>query len=221
MEKVSPSTTRTSHSPKAAVYDIERGKLDKLRPYLWQTDTSVGLKSWGYIEGEEFRTPDSLVDDLVDITSKNGLMLLNIGPRADGSIPDQAQKVLLEIGKWLELNGEAIYGTRPWVIFGEGPTPVLTGGFTDRKQKSFTSEDIRFTSKGGTLYAIALEWPGKTLIIRSFGTDSKILDKRIASVKLLGSSERLKWKQDAGGLSVEFPKTKSGNYAHALRIETN
>jgi alpha-L-fucosidase len=210
-----------SFPEKAAVYDIERGKLDRMRPYLWQTDTSVGLKSWGYIEGEEFRTPDSLVDDLVDITSKNGLLLLNIGPRADGSIPDEAQRVLLEIGKWLEVNGEAIYATRPWKIFGEGPTPVLTGGFTDRKQKSLTSEDIRFTSKGSTLYAIALDWPEKTMNIRSLGTDSKIHDKRIASVKLLGSSEPLKWKQEAGGLRVEFPKTKPGDYAYALRIETN
>jgi len=209
-----------SFPEKAAVYDIERGKLDKLRPSLWQTDTSVGLKSWGYIEGEEFRTPDSLVDDLIDIVSKNGLLLLNIGPRADGSIPDQAQQLLLEIGRWLAVNGEAIYGSRPWKIFGEGPTPVLTGGFTDKKQKSFTAEDIRFTTKGNTLYAIALDWPGKTMTVKSFGVASKLLDKRIASVKLLGSRQRLKWEQEPDGLKVELPDIKPGDYAFVLRIET-
>jgi len=209
-----------SFPEKAAVYDIERGKLDKLRPSLWQTDTSVGLKSWGYIEGEEFRTPDSLVDDLIDIVSKNGLLLLNIGPRADGSIPDQAQQLLLEVGRWLAVNGEAIYGSRPWKIFGEGPTPVLTGGFTDKKQKSFTAEDIRFTTKGATLYAIALDWPGKTMTVKSFGVASKLLDKRIASVKLLGSRQRLKWEQEPDGLKVELPDIKPGDYAFVLRIET-
>jgi alpha-L-fucosidase len=205
---------------KVAVYDIERGKLDKLRPYLWQTDTSVGLKSWGYIEGEEFRTPDSLVDDLIDIVSKNGLLLLNIGPRPDGTIPEGAQKLLLDMGKWLAANGEAIYGSRPWKIFGEGPTPVLTGGFTDRKQKSFTAEDIRFTTKGNTLYAIALDWPGKSMTVKSFGTGSKLLDRSIDSVSLLGSTQPLKWKQESDGLKIELPESKPGDYAFVFRIKT-
>jgi alpha-L-fucosidase len=209
-----------SFPEKAAVYDIERGKLDKLRPYLWQTDTSVGLKSWSYVEGEEFRKPDSLVDDLVDIVSKNGVLLLNIGPKSDGTIPQEAQNVLLEIGKWLSTNGEAIYGTRPWKVFGEGPTQVLTGGFTDRKQKSFSPEDIRFTTKGTTLYAIALDWPGKQMTVKSFGTAGGMLDKKISSVKLLGSTKKLKWKQEAAGLVVELPEEKPCDFAFALKVET-
>ncbi len=200
---------------KTAVYDIERGKLDRLRPYLWQTDTSVGLKSWGWIEGEEFRSPDSLIDDLVDITSKNGVLLLNIGPRPDGVIPEQAQKLLLDIGKWLTVNGEAIYGTRPWKIFGEGPTEVLTGGFTDRKQKSFTGEDIRFTIKGKTIYAIALDWPGPSMLVKSIDPSIKV-----ASVSLLGSKSKLKWQQTPEGLSLDLPSEKPGDYAYAFKIDT-
>ncbi|WP_228486749.1 alpha-L-fucosidase [Paludibaculum fermentans] len=203
-----------SFPDKAAVLDIERGKLDATRPYVWQTDTSIGLKSWGYIDGEEFRTPDSLVDDIVDIVSKNGLLLLNIGPRPDGTIPDEAKNILLSIGKWLDTNGEAIYGTRPYKVFGEGPTQVLTGGFTDRKQKPFTGEDIRFTTKGSTLYAIALEWPGKTMTVKTIGADQKI-----KSVSLLGSNAKLKWSQTPQGLKVEMPDQKPGDFAFALKIQ--
>ncbi len=106
----------------AAVLDIERGQLDKPSPYFWQTDTSVSIKSWGYIENDTFRSPQSLIQQLVDIVSKNGCLLLNIGPKSDGTIPEQVQTILLDMGRWLSVNGESIYGTRPWTISGEGPT---------------------------------------------------------------------------------------------------
>ncbi len=202
---------------RTAVLDIERGKLDSTREMVWQTDTSISLKSWGYIDNDEFRSPDSLVDDLVDIVSKNGLLLLNIGPRADGTIPEQAQKSLIEIGKWLQLNGEAIYGTRPWKVFGEGPTQVLKGGFTDRKQKPFMAGDIRFTRKLSTLYAILLEWPGKEITIKSL-VPANLAGRRIASVSLLGYSGRLVWKAGAAGLTVSLPETKPGDYAYTLAV---
>ena len=199
---------------KTAVYDIERGKLDQLRPYVWQTDTSIGLKSWSYIEGETFRSANSLVDDLIDITSKNGLLLLNIGPRADGTIPDEVRTTLLDIGKWLGVNGEAIYGTRPYKVFGEGPTKVLTGGFTDSKQKDFTAADIRFTTKGNTLYAIALDWPAAPFTIASVDASRKV-----SSVTLLGSKEKVAFQQTPQGLKVTLPAAKSGNYAHVVKIQ--
>lgn len=202
-----------------AVLDIERGKLDKVRDQFWQTDTSVGLKSWGYIEGEKFRTADSLVDDLVDIVSKNGALLLNIGPRADGTIPDEVQTILLDIGRWLSVNGEAVYGTRPFEIYGEGPTEVLSGGFTDAKSKPFTGQDIRYTTKGKTLYMIALDWPGAELHAKSLGTNGALKGHKIRGITLLGSHAQLKWKQTGDALTVMSPARGSGEFAFVYKIE--
>jgi len=103
---------------------VERGQLDATRDLHWQTDTSVGNKSWGYIKDDTFKSPEFVIHQLVDIVSKNGNLLLNIGPRSDGSIPEEVQQVLLEVGAWLNVNGECIYGTRPWRTYGEGPTKV-------------------------------------------------------------------------------------------------
>ena len=206
-----------SFPDKAAVLDIERGKLDKMRTLMWQTDTSLGLKSWGYIEGEEFRSANSVVDELVDIVSKNGVLLLNIGPRSDGTIPDQVQTTLLDIGKWLASNGEAVYGTQPWKVYGEGPTEVLSGGFTDRKQKPFTSGDVRFTQKANSIYAIFLDWPSGESKVQSI-TAPALAGKTIARVSLLGSKDKLAWKLADDGLHVTWPQQKQGDYAHVLRI---
>jgi len=205
---------------RAAVLDIERGQLDTLRPLFWQTDTSVSEKSWGYIQNDTFRTADSLIDELVDIVSKNGCLLLNVGPRSDGTIPEEAQKVLLEIGRWLHVNGEAIYGTRPWKVYGEGPTQVVAGAFKDTAGHPFTAEDIRFTTKGDALYAIALAWPASgKLTIRSLAIGSPYLSGRIKSVALLGSKAPLKWDQTTEGLTVSLPAQKPSDLALALRIQ--
>jgi len=205
----------------AAVLDVERGQLASIRPFFWQTDTSISKNSWGYVTEQDYKTADSLVDDLVDIVSKNGALLLNIGPRPDGTIPEEEQRILLEIGRWLETNGEAIYGTRPWSVFGEGPTPVVEGSFNDTKRAAFTGEDIRFTAKGETLYAIALAWPGSgRLLARSLARGGEHAPSAVTAVDLLGSAEKPKWTWDESGLAVELPARPPGDHAFALRIVT-
>ncbi len=208
-----------SFPERAAVLDIERGQLEDIRPIFWQTDTSVSEKSWGFIENDKFRTPASLIDELVDIVSKNGCLLLNVGPRSDGTLPEEVQRVLLDMGAWLSTNGEAIYGTRPWKISGEGPTKVVAGSFKDTAGTPFTGEDIRFTAKGDTLYAIALAWPadGK-LVVKSLASGSAYDKRKIKKIQLLGYTGRLKWTQGSDGLTVELPRQQPGQFALALKI---
>jgi alpha-L-fucosidase len=207
-----------SFPDKAAVLDIERGQLAEIRPFFWQTDTSISKNSWGYVAKQDYKTPGSIVGDLIDIVSKNGALLLNIGPKPDGTIPDEEEKILLDIGAWLSVNGEAIYGTRPWKVFGEGPTPVVGGSFNDTKRSAFTGQDIRFTSKGGALYAIVMAWPEGEVTIRSLARGAALFSDEIRSVSLLGSREALNWTRDASGLKVRMPARKPCDHAFALKI---
>ena len=208
-----------SFPEKAAVFDVERGQLPGIRPEFWQTDTSVSKNSWGYVAKQDYKTAGAIVDDLVDIVSKNGALLLNIGPRPDGTIPEPEQEILLEIGRWLEVNGEAIYGTRPWDVYGEGPTEVVGGSFNDTKRQAFTGQDIRFTTKPGALYAIALAWPGKTFTVKALGTGAGHAKGRVSGVRLLGHEGALTFSQDAAGLHVTLPEKAPGEHAFAFRIE--
>ena len=204
--------------PRAAVLDVERGQLADIRPLFWQTDTSVSTNSWGYINHPRYKTAGSIVGDLVDIVSKNGTLLLNIGPQADGTIPQAEQQMLLEIGRWLEVNGEAIYGTRPFKVFGEGPTKVSGGSFADTRRTAYTAGDIRFTVKGDTLYAIALAWPERELVIRSLAASAGLAGGKVKAVKLLGCDAELAWSQDAQGLRIQMPREKPCEHAYVLRI---
>ncbi|MDE3247225.1 MAG: alpha-L-fucosidase [Bacteroidota bacterium] len=188
-----------SFPDKAAVLDIERGKLTDTRPLAWQTDDAIGYKSWGYIAGEEFKSAKYLINNLVDIVSKNGNLLLNIGPAPDGTISQKEQDILKEVGAWLKVNGEAIYGSRPWKKFGEGPTQVAGGQFSDNKDKPFTAADVRFTTKDKVLYATTLDNPAQITIIKNLSQ----AEGKIKSVDMLGSDQKVQWTQAKDGLRIQ------------------
>lgn len=199
----------------AGTLDIERGQLTGIQAAHWQTDTSISNASWGYVEHDTYKSPMELIHLLVDVVSKNGNLMLNIGPRADGTIPEPAQKILRAMGGWLKTNGDAIYDTQPWRLFGEGPTEVVGGTFQDTKTKPYTAEDFRFTTKGGVLYATELGWPagGKTVIHAIKPED------HVSAVSLLANGQRLVWQQQPDGLHISLPAQPVGDYAYVYRIE--
>ncbi|MGB2676845.1 MAG: alpha-L-fucosidase [Candidatus Acidiferrum sp.] len=203
----------------SAVLDIERGQLSGIRPLYWQTDTSISNKSWGYIENDTFKSAETVVHQLVDIVSKNGNLLLNVGPRSDGTIPEQVQTILRDIGAWLKVNGEAIYGTRAWTKFGEGPTAVVEGAFHDTDTKSFTAQDFRFTTKGNSLYAIELAWPESGEAVIHSLSEAALSGQNIVSISLLGQGSPLTYQLKPDGLHIQLPPQKAGNYAYSFKIE--
>lgn len=191
-----------------AVPDVERGQFADLKSYFWQTDTAIALNSWCYTENNQFRPAADIIRDLVDIVSKNGCLLLNVGPKADGTISDEDAKVLLAIGRWLAVNGEAIYGSKPYRTYGEGPTRIVEGQFSDGIKKNFTPRDFRFTMSGGYLYAIAMKCNdnGKycitTLAVQDASKKANF-HGIIRDISVLGSDERPVWSRDETGLHIE------------------
>ena len=162
-------------------------------------------------------SPERIIHTLADVVSKNGNLLLNVEPPPDSSIPEEAQKVLQEIGAWLEVNGEAIYHSKPWSTFGEGPTRNAAGTFQEGHARPYTAQDFRFTTHGRYLYAIELGWPENGhALIRSITQESKV-----GSVNLLGSARQVPFTQDADGLHLYLPKQRPGAYAWVYRIETH
>jgi alpha-L-fucosidase len=201
----------------SATLDLERGGLGDIRPQPWQTDTSLSDGSWGYIEHDTYKSPEAVIHQLADVVSKNGNLLMNVGPRPDGTIPEGAASTLLAVGAWLKVNGDAIYGTRPWRVYGEGPTKFEAGSFHDTDSKPYTAEDYRFTTKDGALYAIELGWPkGGEAIIRALA--SRVGTREVASVDLLGSPDHLAFAQQPDGLHIHVPAEPGGKYAYAYRI---
>ncbi|MBQ6383637.1 MAG: alpha-L-fucosidase [Clostridia bacterium] len=205
-----------------AVVDIERGQFSEVQSFPWQTDTAIAKNSWCYTEGNDFKKPWSILCDLADVVSKNGTMLLNVGPKADGTISAEDTKVLESIGAWLKTNGEAIYGSRPWRYAQEGPTKQEQGQFTDGKDKVYTAEDFRFTVNHGKLYAIALRYPEKgEILIRSLGRKAHTADSVffgiVDDVDVLGFDEKPVFEQTEDGLKIQT-KTVGGENPIVFRV---
>jgi len=203
----------------AGVLDLERARMSETKEFPWLTDDSVDWSSWCNVKDPDYKSTNRIIDFLVDVVSKNGCVLLNITPTADGEIPQPVQDRLLEIGDWFNINGEAIYGTRPWKVFGEGPMEVVEGHLSERQNPESTSRDIRFTSKEGVLYAIALDWPDETLKITSLGCKGHLIDDcNVKDIELLGSDEEISWELKEEALVVQMPEQKPCEHAFALKI---
>ena len=190
-----------------ATVDIERGKFAEVQPFHWQTDTSIARNSWCWTEDNTFKTSESLVRELVDVVSKNGVMLLNVGPKPDGKISEEEQSVLKGIGDWLAINGEAIYETQVWRKSNEGPTVTKEGQFTDGEDTDYTAEDFSFTCKGNHLYAINMYWPENgEVTIRSLAKQDAshlpVFHGVIQNVEIIGY-DNIEWSRDEQGLHVK------------------
>lgn len=199
----------------AGVLDIERGQAPGIQPSAWQTCTSISDKAWGFIENDTYKSAGQLIHLLIDVVSKNGNLLLNVGPHADGSIPPAARDTLLAMGQWLGVNGEAIYGSRPWRVFGEGPTEIADGSFQETKTKPYTAKDFRFTTRDGRLYVLQLSAPegDQALVTAIKPTD------QVRAVTALSTGRPVAFSQTADGLRLAVSGQPAGQAAYVYRIE--
>lgn len=205
------------------VLDHEKSRMSEASERVWMTDDTISRGSWCYTEDLKIKPAADIIHALADTVSKNGIVLLNISPMADGSIPADQRETLGGIGEWMKVNGEAIYATRPWVTFGEGPTKEPKGGFSDHRKfldLKYSSKDFRFTQSkdGKTVYAIMLGWPEseKEVTIKSLSTDQA----KVSCVNLLGCDASIQWKQTVDGLAITLPETKVSDAAVAFKVET-
>jgi alpha-L-fucosidase len=222
-EAVYASKSRQDCQTGTCVLDLERGVAGGIPENPWQTDTCIG--EWHYNRTAKYKTPKTVIDMLCDIVSRNGNLMLNFPLPNSGALDDQELKILDEITRWMAVNSEGIYGTRPWKIFGDGPVatapPPAAGrgsGFNERTRKDFTAEEIRFTTKGSTLYAFVMGWPDKQAVIKPLATNSSVAQVKVRNVELLGFKGKVKWTQDENGLTVQLPAQKPSDHAVTLKI---
>ena len=204
--------------PNVATFDVERGALTDISPVPWQTDTAIGKQSWGYVADNKYKSANKIICDLIDIVSKNGNLLLNVGPKADGTICEEETKVLQSIGNWQDKNGEGIYGTTFWKKFGEGNVNVSEGFFKDNAEMQYTCNDFRFTYKYGCVYAFQMHPDGKNVVIRSFAKRRQH-DFIVNSVSLLSTGEKLFFTRDEKGLKITSNCSLDSEYPLCFKIE--
>jgi alpha-L-fucosidase len=205
---------------KALLYDLENGVANGAETLPWQTDTCIG--SWHYkrsrFEQHQYKSARDVVHTLVDIVSKNGNLMLSIPVRGEGTIDDDEVQVLEGMAAWMSVNSEGIYASRPWKIYGEGPTKPPGRGQPTPK---YTHEDIRFTTKGNSLYAFVLAWPEtRSATIQALGTNSpQVAGRKVSEVSLLGYGAKLEWTQSTNNLTVKLPETAPSQHAVTLQIK--
>ena len=222
--------------PGVGVIDHERTREVDVSVAPWLTDTSVDRNSWGYVTDSDYKSAETLVTGLVDRVSKNGRTMLNVGPKADGTIPEAAADRLREIGEWFETNGEALRDTRPWWTFGAGPTEIPEEQSKDSEEASrveYTPEDVRFTRKGGDVYLLFLAWPeeavtvptptGRRLSAHSgewaIGPEPDPWPDDDARMELLGSDAAVEWERTGDGLRIALPDDPPCDHVYAVRID--
>ncbi|MBY8827318.1 alpha-L-fucosidase [Hephaestia mangrovi] len=197
-----------------AVQDVERGVLKGISPLPWQTDTSNG--DWFFNENYKYKTADEVITMLADIVSKNGNMLLNVVLHADGSLPPESEQLLAELTAWMAVNAEAIHGTRPWKIDGEGPTEAAAGMF--KEQVAYTAKDIRFTTKGDRLFAITLGEPAGSVAITALAQGNPYERRPVSRVRLLGARQKTRFRQSGQALVIDMPAALPTRHASVFEI---
>ncbi len=194
------------------IVDMERGKFKDPKPFYWQTDTAIAYNSWCYTETLDYKTPYAIITNLIDIVSKNGNLLLNVGPKANGEIPAKDLEILGEIGKWMDANGEGIYNSTPWLTSSEGNVEEKEGKFSEAAGE-YTNEDIRFTAANGCLYAFVLKYDKQEALIKSMGRGSHTKDlaifSEIESIEVLGFDEKVEYELSTEGLLVKTQNVKT------------
>jgi alpha-L-fucosidase len=209
------SKTKSDCAVGTCALDMERGIIDQISPVPWQTDTCIG--GWHYKKDIKYKTPKTVIDMFADIVSRNGNLLLNFPLPGSGELDPEELRILAAITDWMAVNSEAIYSSRPWKIYGIGPSTVPVPvqpnrpRFNENGRKALTAEDVRFTTKGHYLYALVMGWPEKEAVIKA---DTG----KVHNVELLGHKGKLKWTQDAASITIQLPETKPCDHAVTFKL---